>query len=314
LSRSSSPRRIFKPGKRKTEYRPPKGYGGEPEAPARPVTLPVIQFLQRPEIPASPREVLGRKCREDAPAAAQFMANLKAAINGMTAPPPVTVSQGGAGPKGTTQQLLIPLPPQPPAPDPSPSPMTQAEANAAALLLEGEIAWQRLRSSPMLQDWLAVGRALLILRGQAVAQSGCYKGIKYAKANAALLDKHGFREITRSTRQCAMLVVENWPAIERWIAGFEVDRRLNHPLVIWRGWLASKRAPRNTGRHATDGNWRNREPTKPVVVQQIVGALKRWFPDEEADDYRSCAHEISRIFGYAVPRSQFRRNGAGAHS
>jgi hypothetical protein len=80
------------------------------------------------------------------------------------------------------------------------------------------------------QDWLAVGKALLVLRKQAVAEAGAYKGIKYSKCNAALLDKHGFREISKSARQCAMLMVENWSAIERWLAGFEVDRKLNTRL------------------------------------------------------------------------------------
>jgi hypothetical protein len=310
--------KVFKSGGRKRkDHRPPKGYSDDGPAEAeRPVTLVRVQWLERPILPITPREQFGADCRPGTPSSSEVARQLRA-LNGATptilASQPA-VSQGGQGPKGSAAtHLLVPVvEPTLPEPEPEPAPATQTEINDAALLLDGEIAWQQLKQANSLEKWFRVGKALLILRRLATEQAGCYKGIKYAKANAALLDKHGFREITRSTRQSAMLVVENWPAIERWISGFEVDRKLNHPLVIWRGWLASKRKPKETNRHTTDANstWRNRELTKPVLVQQIVGALRRWFPDEEPEDYRSCAHEIVRIFGYAVPRALFEKRAS----
>ena len=41
--------------------------------------------------------------------------------------------------------------------------------------------------------------------------------------------------------------------------------------------------------------------------------LKRWFPGEDADTYRSAAHDLLHACGLAVPRSRYRRNGAEAH-
>jgi hypothetical protein len=48
-------------------------------------------------------------------------------------------------------------------------------------------------------------------------------------------------------------------------------------------------------------------PELPITPREVR------FPDEEPDDYRSCAHEVLRDLGYAIPRSEYRRNGAEAH-
>jgi hypothetical protein len=77
-----------------------------------------------------------------------------------------------------------------------------------------------------------------------------------------------------------MLMVENLPAIERWLAGFEVDRKLNHPLVIWRGWLASQR-PKQTPRQGTNSTWRNRARTEPSMFAKVIAAIRPLLPDQD---------------------------------
>jgi hypothetical protein len=120
-------------------------------------------------------------------------------------------------------------------------------------------------------DWLAVSKALLVLRKQSVAEAGAYKGIKYSKCNAALLDRHGFREISKS----AMRHVDGTklPRDRTLARGLEVDRKLNHPLVVWRGWLASQR-PKQTQRHHTDSTWHNRGRTEPSMFANVIAAIR----------------------------------------
>jgi hypothetical protein len=53
---------------------------------------------------------------------------------------------------------------------------TKPELDDGAVLLEGELACARLKKSPAMADWLAVGKALLVLRKQATQEVGAYKG------------------------------------------------------------------------------------------------------------------------------------------
>jgi hypothetical protein len=201
----------------------------------------------------------------------------------------------------------------PPEPARHPTPHCPAQPDDGAVVLEGELAWKRLRAAPTMADWVAVGKALLVLRKQAVAEAGAYKGIKYSKCNAALLDKHGFREISKSARQCAMLMVENWPAIERWLAGFEVDRGLNHPVVIYRGWLASQRSPKQTKRDATDTTWRNRQRLEPSAFAKAYAAVRPLLPDQDDRVIKDVCYAVTRALGLAVPASVYRASKQSQH-
>ena len=107
--------------------------------------------------------------------------------------------------------------------------------NDDEIVLEGEAALRRIRGSAPVQDWLKIGRALLVLRKRAMKEVGAKKprGLPYVTRNSALLRQHGFMAISRSARQTAMLVVENLPAIEAWLETLPDERRLglNHPMV-----------------------------------------------------------------------------------
>jgi hypothetical protein len=74
-----------------------------------------------------------------------------------------------------------------PPPEPAP-PLTlksPSQLEDGAVVFEGELAWKRLRAAPTMADWLAVGKALLLLRKQAVAQAGTYKGIIFEMQRGA---------------------------------------------------------------------------------------------------------------------------------
>jgi hypothetical protein len=260
----------------------------------RPVTLPRVKWLERPVPEITPREVLGAKTRKDAPSSAEYLRNLRAMRSGKVDPNTTSgvasmISKGGTTAPST--QVTS----------------TQAELDDGVALLEGEIAWKRLRSSSTLSDWCAVGRALLVLRKQATEEVGNYKGIKYSKANAALLDKHGFREISHSARQSAMQMIENWNKIEPWLSEYQTDRRLNHPQVIVAGWRASQRPRPDNNRHATDKTWRNREPLQPSAFDRVYKAIRPMLPDKDEDAIRELSIVAVRAMGFAVPGSVYRR-------
>jgi hypothetical protein len=59
---------------------------------------------------------------------------------------------------------------------PGPSLRTVSPSFDCAVVLEGELAWKRLRAAPTMTDWVAVGKALLVLRKQAVAEAGALQG------------------------------------------------------------------------------------------------------------------------------------------
>jgi hypothetical protein len=257
--------------------------------PARPVTLPRLKFMERPMLEPGPREILGAKATAETPSTAEYLRDLAAL---RTSAPPT----------------------EPPAPEPTlPLVPLSPVHDDGAVIIEGEIAWQRLRTSPTLPDWLAVGRALLMLRKRAIEQAGSYRGIKYSRANSELLDKHGFREISKSARQSSMLMVENWPAIERWLAGFEVDRGLNHPVVIYRGWLASQRSPKHIKRHATDGTWRNRQRLEPSAFAKVYAAVRPLLPDQDDTVIKDVCYAATRALGLAVPASVYRARKHSQH-
>ena len=102
-----------------------------------------------------------------------------------------------------------------------------------------------------------------------------------------------------------MLMVENWPAIEHWLAGFEVDRKLNHPLVIWRGWLASQR-PKQTQRHHTGSTWRNRGRTEPSRFAKVIAAIRPLLPDQDECVIKDVSCAAVRAMGFSVPSAIYR--------
>jgi hypothetical protein len=141
----------------------------------------------------------------------------------------------------------------------------------ATVIREGRAAWKRLdtASKSALSDWLLVGKALLIVRRECMAEVGADKprGIKYVKANACALEKHGFTAIAKSARATAMLLVENWPDVSEWLESRPANLRpITHPMVAWRGYLSSLK-PRRTP------SWRQRVATTEAAVRRAIVAV-----------------------------------------
>jgi hypothetical protein len=269
--------------------------------PPKPVTLPRVRWLERPIPVAGPREVLGAKAGKDAPSTAEYLRNL-AAMHAGTPPdtPPSLVQavqrKGGgapltpAEPRSQPDQALVP---------------TETELDDGAVILEGELAAARLKKSIAMADWIAVGRALLVLRRQATQEAGAYKGRKYSQANSALLYKHGFQWITKSSRQCAMLVTENLAAVEAWLATLPEEKRLglNHPVVIWGHYQTAQRIKDGRRQRTT---WRNREPIDVTRYLGVYEAIRPLLADQHNDDIIRVCRAAIRAMGFSVPVAVFR--------
>jgi hypothetical protein len=182
------------------------------------------------------------------------------------------------------------------------SPREEIKRTEDEILAEGEAALRRIRGAMPMRDWIAIGKALLVLRKRAMAETDAEKprGILYVRRNGALLRQHGFLTISKSARQTAMLVVENLAAIEQWLAKLPDERRLslNHPMCVWRSYLAAKKRDG----HSSKGAWRDRRTMPEEDFARLVEAMTESL---ETHDPIQLAIAAARALGYAIPRRVF---------
>ena len=180
--------------------------------------------------------------------------------------------------------------------------VTERRLKDDEVIAAGEAALRRIRGARPMVDWIAIGRALLVLRQRAMAKTDAKKprGVLYVRRNRALLRQHGFLAISKSARQTAMLVVENLPAIEEWLTRLpeESGLSLHHPMVIWRGYLAAKKRNEETT-SISEGAWRSRRFMREEDFAKVVQAIAETLPSQ---DPITIAVAVVRSLGYAVPR------------
>jgi hypothetical protein len=71
----------------------------------------------------------------------------------------------------------------------------------------------------------------------------------YVKTNRRWLIEAGFIEITKSSRQAAMLIAENLDTVKAWLADLSVRRQpIEHPACVWRALDPRQLANRIGGR------------------------------------------------------------------
>jgi len=92
-----------------------------------------------------------------------------------------------------------------------------------------------------------------------------------------------------------MLVVENLPAIERWLAKLPDERRmeLNRPITVWRGFLAATKGSKQSDK------WRDRKPMPAEDFNKVPAAVAEALPSGEVI---TIAIAVIRAQGFAVPR------------
>jgi len=115
-------------------------------------------------------------------------------------------------------------------------------ADAQQEIMEGALAYQDLKTKRQdYSHWVRIGRAFARLQREAMALVGVnqLQDPKYRRAFADLLksEKAGeLGEIASGTRSHAVWLADNFAAVEQWLAGLGVPKRLslNHPTTIWR--------------------------------------------------------------------------------
>lgn len=109
----------------------------------------------------------------------------------------------------------------------------------------GRDAWQRIcqRTVSTFDDWVEVGRALVIGRAQCFKLAGTNRpfGKQYTAAMAIWLRDTGLESIRQQERYWVFQMMDNLDAIERWRAGLDdvSKRRHNHPHGVWVHWRRS---------------------------------------------------------------------------
>jgi hypothetical protein len=117
----------------------------------------------------------------------------------------------------------------------------------AETIYEGQRAWIRLREGHAWADWIAVGRAHLIGRAEAMraAHATAPAGPRYKNAFGDWLKRFGFHTLDKGDRARLFDVIEHLVEIDKWRSTLPPSDqlKLNHPSTVLRQWRRSCRAP-----------------------------------------------------------------------
>lgn len=277
--------RKCRTGNRDTGWLPPKP------------TVAPLQWLQKPELPLSAEERKLAPPRPETPINGKVVHRAAIPLPSVTDPSPIPPKSNGHARDLDRRAIAA---------------KEQAERDAehdAAVVAAGRSAWTRLRKdTARLHDHKLIGDALLVGRRLCMQAVGATKprGLKYVKANSAWLNQHGFDEIPHSTRQCSMLISENWTPLQGWMKTLSPARRygLNHPVSTWRAYRTRDRDP--VGK-VKDPGWRGRKTIDMTRARAAIAAVRCEAPELPADVARNVAFAVMRALGVAVPRELMSR-------
>jgi hypothetical protein len=94
-----------------------------------------------------------------------------------------------------------------------------------------------------------------------------------------------------------MLCAENEAKIREWIATREGAEAVNHPMVVWRGFIASQERDRPKSQA-----WRTRNPATLPMVYQVLTNVRPLLPGATIEMIREIAFAAIRGMGFAVPK------------
>lgn len=107
----------------------------------------------------------------------------------------------------------------------------------------GRAAWKRIQHharKKSFEDWIKLGRALLVGRCEAMKAAGTNKpvGNRYNMAMNSWLTANGMHGVNANERYKIFSILENLDAVQRWLDGIgdAERRRMQHPSTIWAGY------------------------------------------------------------------------------
>ena len=134
-------------------------------------------------------------------------------------------------------------------------------------ICKGREAWERIQNKQRWEDWLAVGKANVVGRAEAMqeARVNTPKGRRYNNAFTPWQYKHGFENLDKGDRCRLFEVMDHLAEIETWRTTLTSRERagLNHPSSVLRRWKAVKRAAQNV----------QHRPSRPASEQTDPGTL-----------------------------------------
>jgi hypothetical protein len=124
-----------------------------------------------------------------------------------------------------------------------------------ATVSEGRAVWERLKKNRTLEDYLKIGRALLVGRRFAMAKA-CTdepKGGKYAKYFAYWIRDNGFGDMVHSARHCCLQLAQSEKGLLSWIETLPPTHRPRvYPQNVWQAYRVS------VLKRTSKQDWRNR--------------------------------------------------------
>jgi hypothetical protein len=121
-----------------------------------------------------------------------------------------------------------------------------SEADAATVK-HAQAAATRLRNGAAFDDWIAVGRALLIGRTEAMrtANTNRPEGKAYAAAFGRWLTTTKLSVADGAVRSRLLDLLDHVADVRKWRETLPVSKRLelNHPTTVWRHWKKSTVVP-----------------------------------------------------------------------
>jgi hypothetical protein len=101
-------------------------------------------------------------------------------------------------------------------------------------------AWQRHRQGAAWDDWMLIGKALVLGRDVAMREAEAKRpgGRRYNAAMTNWMERHGFDNMDKSDRCRLMECMANREAIENWRNTLTATQRFqcNYPRVVLRNW------------------------------------------------------------------------------
>jgi hypothetical protein len=161
----------------------------------------------------------------------------------------------------------------------------------ARLIKAGATAWTNIARAESFNNWLAIGKALLLIRKVALAQSGANRamGRIYSKSFNAIAKQH-FIGMKASTRSVSIELAEHADQITSWRDSLpeRQKRRLVHPLSVTRRWKAS----------LNHGNGKCPQDLKRDAVaawRRFVSCVELLPPDQAAPIWQAVSAEVAAM-------------------
>jgi hypothetical protein len=126
------------------------------------------------------------------------------------------------------------------------------------IIAEGQAAWHRVKDAkPLYEDWLAIGRALVVGKAQCLHQAGTNRpyGPVYLRSMRAWLDCAGLGDVETQERRGAIFIAEHEAEVTAWRQSLSPaeTRNANHPSTIVKHFQAGTRPqPRGPKRTAPE--------------------------------------------------------------